>query len=172
QFDWVQIPAGKFVMGEGKEQHSVDLSAYLIARTPITNAQYKRFVDETGYDPPRHWDSGEIPKDKDAHPVVYVSWDDVMAFCKWAGVRLPTEAEWEKAARGAEGRTYPWGEEPPSNTRCNFGRNMGDTTAVGRYPAGNSPNGLQDMAGNVWEWTSSLYKAYPYNAMDGREDPE
>ena len=112
------------------------------------------------------------------HPVTLVSWNDAVAFCQWASqitgrtVRLPSEAEWEKAARGTDGRLWPWGKEPPDDKRCNFKMNVQDTTPVGQYsPLGDSPYGCTDMAGNVWEWTLSLWKAYPYNASDGREDP-
>ncbi|MFZ4660145.1 MAG: SUMF1/EgtB/PvdO family nonheme iron enzyme [Caldilineaceae bacterium] len=170
-FDWVTIPAGKFLMGDGAAQHTVDLPTYRIARYPVTNAEYKRFVDAKGYQPPSHWEKEQIPSGKENHPVVYVSWQDAMAFCEWAGVRLPSEAEWEKAARGTDGRTYPWGNEPPNKERCNFNLDVGDTTPVGNYPKGKSFYGVLEMAGNVWEWTSSLYKNYPYKPDDGREDP-
>ena len=102
--------------------------------------------------------------------MVNVSWQDAMVFCEWAGVRLPSEAEWEKAARGTDGRLWPWGNEVPDKERCNFGMNVGDTTPVGNYPKGASPYGVLDMAGNVWEWTGSLFKGYPYKPDDGRED--
>jgi len=90
--------------------------------------------------------------------VVNVSWDDAQAFCAWAGVRLPTEQQWEKAARGADGRVYPWGHHAPSGDLCNFNHIVGGTTAVGQYPQGASPYGLLDMAGNVWEWCENLYE--------------
>src|SRR5690606_17447059 len=114
------------------------------------------------------------------HPVVNVTWHDALAFCQWAGVRLPTEAEWEKAARGTDGRIWPWGGNEPTDKLCNFNMNVGDTTPVGAYPAGASPYGCLDMAGNVWEWTISLWGkdankpdyGYPYDPNDGREAPD
>ena len=109
--------------------------------------------------------------------MVNVSWHDAVAFCEWLtketgrSFRLPSEAEWEKAARGEDGRLYPWGNEEPDATRCNFNPNVKDTTPVGQYsPAGDSPYGCVDISGNVWEWTSSLHRPYPYQADDGRED--
>jgi formylglycine-generating enzyme required for sulfatase activity len=108
--------------------------------------------------------------------VVHVSWDDAMGFCQWASqangrhVSLPSEAAWEKAARGTDGRIWPWGNQPPDEARCNFDLNVGDTTPVGRYcPQGDSPYGYADMSGNVWQWTNSIFKGYPYDAQDGRE---
>jgi len=179
----VRVPAGEFLMGsdKGKDpdadddeqpQHRLRLGEYWIGKYPVTNAQYKAFVDATGYAPPEHWEGGQIPAGKENHPVVHVSWYEAVAFCEWAGLRLPTEAEWEKAARGTDGRTYPWGNQAPDKQRCNFNRNIGDTTRVGQYPAGTSPYGCLDMAGNVWEWTSSMNRSYPYRADDGRENLE
>jgi serine/threonine-protein kinase len=172
-FDWVSIPSGLFWMGSDKQSdplarenelpyHQVDLPKFLIAKTPITNAQYKLFVAETGHRVPEQWINGEIPEGKKNHPVTIVSWYDAQAFCTWAGVRLPTEAEWEKAARGKDGRIYPWGNEMPDKSRCNFNAVVGGTTAVGYYLAGASPYGVLDMAGNVWEFTYSIFRPYPY----------
>ncbi|MBX3000992.1 MAG: formylglycine-generating enzyme family protein [Caldilineaceae bacterium] len=177
-FDWVTIPAGEFLRGSDKSKDSsasdsetpqrrIYLSEYQIARVPVTNAQYKAFIDATDHRKPEHWEGGEIPRGKTDHPVVYVTWHDAMAFCTWAGVRLPTEAEWEKAARGADGRIYPWGNQPPDAKRCNFGGNVGDTTPVGSYPAGASPYGVLDMAGNVWEWVNDWYQSNYYSVSPG-----
>jgi formylglycine-generating enzyme required for sulfatase activity len=179
----VRVPAGPFLMGSadsdseayGDEmpQHSVALGEYYVGKHPVTVAQFAAFVKATG-----HTDWTAPSAGKENHPVTQVSWDDAMAFTQWASqvtgrvVRLPTEAEWEKAARGTDGRTYPWGNEAPDSTRCNFDNNMRDTTPVGKYsPRGDSPCGAADMSGNVWGWTSSLLKKYPYMADDGRENP-
>jgi serine/threonine-protein kinase len=185
EFDWVTIPAGEFPMGSdpdmGKRapenerpQHPVYLAEFRIARVPVTNAQYRAFVDAAGQTPPQHWGQGAVPPGKEEHPVVFVSWHDAQAFCQWARVRLPTEAEWEKAARGTDGRLWPWGNEPPHENRCNFNKDGDEagTTPVDKYPQGASPYGVLDMAGNVWEWVSSLYQDYGYRPDDGRENPD
>lgn len=167
-FDWVEIPAGRFLMGSdpAKDIHTFEdemprlrlyLPTYKISRVPVTNAQYKLFLTITEHRPPPHWDSSEIPDGKENHPVVNVTWHDAIAFCEWAGVRLPSEMEWEKAARGDDGRLYPWGNEPPDQTRCNFDLILGMTVAVGSYPAGASPYGVLDMSGNTWEWTATAW---------------
>jgi serine/threonine-protein kinase len=153
--EMVPVPAGEFLYGANKRE--VRLPDYCLARTPVTNAQYRAFVQATSHRPPLHWRHGEIPRGEETHPVVYVSWEDARAFCKWAGCRLPTEQEWEKGARGTDGREYPWGNGWETG-RCNsFEAGIGDTTPVGEYPAGASPYGLLDMAGNVWEWCEDPY---------------
>jgi serine/threonine-protein kinase len=181
--DWVLIPAGEFLMGSSKDRdrrtwgneeplHSIVLPAFWISKTPVTNAEYERFVHATGHRVPIHWAGGIIPSGKEHHPVVFVDWFDARAFCGWAGGRLPTEAEWEKAARGVDGKIYPWGDARPNRKLCNHNLFFGDTLEVGHHPDGASPYGVLDMAGNVWEWTASIPSPYPYNPQDGREAPE
>jgi iron(II)-dependent oxidoreductase len=106
------------------------------------------------------------------HPASESTWQGAAAFCAWRGARLPTEAEWEAATRGKEGRAYPWGAAPPTPERAVFGRGRGETDPVGSHPKGATPEGVFDLAGNEAEWTSSLFKPYPYDAADGREDPK
>ncbi len=160
--EFVRVPAGEFLYGKKKEKKRLD--EFWISKTPVTNAVYAKFVEEFGQfmvdieKNLKHWQNGKLPADKLDHPVVYVSWDDAATFANWAGLRLPTEEEWEKAARGTDGREYPWGNEEPTPFRCNYGKNMKGTTPVGRYsPQGDSLYGCVDMAGNVWEWTDSWY---------------
>jgi formylglycine-generating enzyme required for sulfatase activity len=126
----------------------------------VTNAEYVRFVTETDRKPPRHWE-GKIPPSKiETHPVVRVSWYDAEAYAQWAGKQLLTEQQWEKAARGIDGRLFPWGDNEPTAELGNFKQKVSNTTHVGRYsPQGDSFYGCVDMAGNVWEWTASLYQA-------------
>ena len=182
---WVTIPAGKFLMGisdkeieyantlcldcdfsDERPQRWVDLPAYRIGKYEVTNRQYAQCIKAGSCV------GSAFGEGKDLHPVVSVTWHDAKAYCEWVGGRLPTEAEWEKAASwDAESQTkfvYPWGNDDPTSALLNYNFNISDTTPVGKYPAGE--NGLFDMAGNVWEWTSSLYQPYPYEASDGRED--
>jgi formylglycine-generating enzyme required for sulfatase activity len=186
--EFVRVPAGKFIMGskddnkwassDEKPQHTVEIPYdYGIARYPVTNKEFARFVEATQH---KHtWVSDW--KSKLDHPVVNVTWQDAMDYCKWLNerlhaeirdgeIRLPTEAEWEKAARGERGNEWPWGNEWDS-TKCNSSEGgKHDTTPVGAYsPQGDSPYGAADMAGNVLEWCHSLFRSYPYKADDGRE---
>jgi len=167
----VEIPAGPFTLGtnegernEGPEQQ-MDLPAFLIDAFEVTNADFAAFVKATGYQTyrerekqPQTW-KWAYRKGMDNHPVVFVTFDDAKAFCEWAGKRLPTEFEWEKAARGPKGYVYPWGNEYDPAMLNGKDAGLRSTTAVGSYP----PNdyGLYDMAGNVKEWVDSPYVAYP-----------
>jgi formylglycine-generating enzyme required for sulfatase activity len=170
------VAAGEFLMGEGEDRHSVYVAGFALARYPVTNAAYQSFVAATGYSPPRDWPDGRCIELLHDHPVTNVAWYDALAYCQWLSAvtdhpyRLPTEAEWEKAARGTSALTYPWGNEF-DKTRCNtWEAGMGRTTPVDTYPTGASPYGVQDLVGNVWEWCSSVFADYPYRAHDGRED--
>ncbi len=151
--EMVYIPTGKFIYGEGKE--AIDLAAFWIDKTPVTNKEYAYFINMTGHKPPKYWRGENPPEGSDDHPVVYVSWQDAAAYAKWTGKRLPSQEEWEKAARGVDGRDYPWGNW--AEGRCNSEEEKSyGTTPAGQYsPAGDSMFGCQDMSGNVWEWTSS-----------------
>jgi iron(II)-dependent oxidoreductase len=164
----VAVPAGAFQMGTNNElsdelnkpEHTVDLPAFRIDKYLVTNAQYARFVKATGHRPPSSWKDGRIPNGENMRPVTMVTWYDAADYAKWAGKRLPTEAEWEKAARGTDARRWPWGNKiDPS--RLNTNRKKNTTTNVDAYPNGASPYGALDMAGNVGEWTASELLAYP-----------
>jgi len=153
--DMILIPAGPFRMGATLE--TVDLPEFLIARYPVTYADYLRFVETTGHRPPKHWPTAGFPPELARHPVVFVSWEDAVAYTQWADTRLPSEAEWEKAARGVDGRVYPWGSEFVAEN-CNTSESKTDgTRPVDAHPGGASPYGVMDMAGNVWEWTTTRY---------------
>lgn len=190
--EMIRIPAGVFVMGssDGPEderpQHRVGVAEFFIDRTKVTNAQFALFLNAIGPEGPKgekyfdvddsdarvHRRNGNWTADPgfESNPVVEASWYGAVAFCRWAGKRLPTEAEWEKAARGTDSRKYPWGEEVPTRARAHFGAGWNDLMPVGSFPQGASPYGLLDAAGNGWEWVSSAYRPYPYDAKDGRED--
>ncbi len=164
--DMVLVPAGTFLMGSdqgGDESpaRSVYLDAFYIDRYPVTNAEYHKFVQDTGHPPPEPWarHGGTFPPGRDNHPVAYVCWFDARDYATWARKRLPTEAEWEKAARGSDGRIYPWGDRFNS-AYCNTDESeYWDTTPVDAFsPGGDSPYGIADMAGNVWEWVADWYE--------------
>jgi serine/threonine-protein kinase len=153
----VLIPTGPFVYGEarpgtGTRPQRLDLPAFRIATTPVTNQQYLAFVTACGWPAPPHWANGQPPARRLDHPVVNVTWYDADGFCRWAGVRLPTEQEWEKAARGAEGHVYPWGNRVLAKACNSAEESPRDTRPVESYPAGISPYGVKQMLGNVWEW--------------------
>jgi formylglycine-generating enzyme required for sulfatase activity len=187
--DMVFIPGSSFLMGSNEgspnhqPEHQVQVADFYIDRWPVANAEYKKFVDATNHPVPNYevswcdtqgynWDpkTRMYPEGKADHPVVLVTWEDAMAYVAWAGKRLPTEAEWERAARGLDGRRYPWGNEFVSGL-CNCKETgAGGTSPIGYFsPEGDTPEGLVDMLGNVWEWTNSLFRPYPYDPNDGRE---
>ena len=180
------ISACEFQMGsdEGglpneRPQHTVYLDAFYIDKTEVTNAQYRKCVEAGACGQPHDTEWYDDPN-RAEHPVVWVDWYQAKAYCEWAGRRLPTEAEWEKAARGTDGRTYPWGSSNPDCNKANYwGKSglikgvdcVGDTTAVGSYPAGASPYGVLDMEGNVYEWVADWYGEDYYSASPGRNPP-
>ncbi|MGH7367083.1 MAG: formylglycine-generating enzyme family protein [Candidatus Rokuibacteriota bacterium] len=172
--EMVLVPASEFWMGsddgndDEKPRHGVDVDAYWIDKYEITNGLYQRFMEATHRAAPRFWSHRHL--NDASQPVVGVSWHDADAFCRWVGKRLPTEAEWEKAARGDDGRTYPWGEQWDSS-RANSKESQRDRPApVGSYPRGVSPYGAYDMAGNVWEWVVDWY-AKDYYERSPRRNP-
>ncbi len=182
----VCVPAGDFLMGStdadgnayGDEmpQHTVYLDAYWIDQTEVTNAQYAQCVaagvcrrpdSERSWTRSSYYGSSQYAD----FPVIEVSWDDAVDYCTWAGRQLPSEAQWEKAARGTDGRIYPWGNQAPNTNLLNYFNNLGDTTAVGSYPDGASPYGALDMAGNVWEWTADWYDSDYYSSRTTWRNP-
>lgn len=192
---WISIPAGTVLMGTRTEdlsqlarqfagtresyaeeapQHPVEVAAFAISQTPITHRQYAPFVAASRCRPPIVWHGDQPPAALLDLPVVDVTWNEVQMFCDWLceqtgqAVRLPTEAEWERAARGDDGRWWPWGNDLDPH-RANVAESaLGGATPVGQFPHGASPFGVLDLAGNVWEWTASLQAPYPYHADDGR----
>jgi formylglycine-generating enzyme required for sulfatase activity len=178
----VLIPAGEFWMGspdnEGQEdehqRHRVYLESYFMDRFEETVSRYAEFLRSTDRQAPDYWDQVNTSQHGNL-PVVGVDWHDAEAYCLWAGKRLPTEAEWEKAARGTDGRTYPWGNEQPTPMLANFGKQYErgnpyneSLAPVDSYEAGKSPYGLHNMAGNVWEWTADWYDGHFYTQSPQR----
>lgn len=181
----VFVPAGEFIMGgdvyfDERPIRLVTLDAFWIDKTEVTNAMFADFLnqwgnreeggeawlDTTDEDVRIHlidgfWRSEQVYEN---HPVVEVTWFGANAYCSWAGRRLPTEAEWEKSARGMKGNVYPWGDDDPTEELLNFNKNVGDTTEVGSYPEGASPFGALDMAGNAWEWVADRYSRTYYSS--------
>jgi len=207
QMEQVYVPAGEFNMGSTDIEakiviengraypeipvNTVYLDGYWIDKYEVTTEQYALCVDDgvclppfisTSSTRPEYYGNPEFAN----YPVVWVKWAMARDYCDWAGRRLLSEAEWEKASRGTDGRKYPWGNEPVSGERANlcdvncprdwanpiFDDGYPDTAPVGSYPAGSSPYGVMDMSGNVWEWMNTLIQPYPYDAEDGREDPD
>jgi formylglycine-generating enzyme required for sulfatase activity len=162
----VLVPAGKFTMGsstgDADEQpaHLVYVDAFLMDIFEVTVRQYAAFLQATGANSPSDWMTVTQPA-YEKYPVTNIDWADATAYCKWVGKRLPTEAEWEKAARGTDDRLYPWGNDPPTPRRANYGKtgshSHGALTPVGTWEGGKSPYGIYDMAGNVWEWVGDWY---------------
>lgn len=179
RFDWAREFQGADGFKREQPQHEMTLPVFEIGRYPVTNAEYAAFVEASGYRAPQHWRDGPLPEELADQPVTYITWQDAQAYVAWLRdrtdqpYRLPTEAEWEKAARGDDGRLWPWGNDwDPARANCQPA-GPGERTPVGQYsPAGDSPYGCADMAGNVWEWCSSEYRDYPYRADDGRENLE
>jgi len=178
------IPAGEFTMGSNdtgdigsRPAHKINLKAFYIDKFEVTNEMYDACVyakecrapQEKGSATQNTYFSNPVFAN---YPVIYVDWKRANAYCKWRDARLPTEAEWEKAARGTDALMYPWGAAEPDCGLANKAGCIGDTAKVDQYEKGQSPYGVFGMSGNVWEWTSSLFRPYPYEATDGREDPK
>ncbi|MFE4665430.1 formylglycine-generating enzyme family protein [Streptomyces sp. NPDC056716] len=156
----VPVEEGIFLSGPGNTATWLD--DFHIDVYPTTNLDYERFVRVTGHRPPRHWTNGRCPEGLFDHPVIWVTWHDAVAYARWSGKHLPTARQWEKAARGAKGRMYPWGDEPTA-AKCNVAEaEIGRTTPVGRYQSGVSPYGVFDLCGNTWEWCSTEEEADRY----------
>jgi len=175
--EMILVPAGEFAMGseniseDEKPVHQVYLDAFYMDIYEVTNTAYKSCVTAGSCTPPRRTESSTRSSyygnsEFDDYPVIYVDWNQANTYCEWRGVSLPTEAQWEKAARSTDGRTYPWGEEI-SCKRANYYNCPGDTDTrkVGGYESGKSPYGIYDLAGNVWEWVADWYDAYPGNTV-------
>lgn len=183
----VYVTQGTFQMGgldpsatsDEKPVHKVEMKGYWIDKIEVTNAMFLLCVQAGACNPPQSTSSKSHPSyfnnaEFNDYPVVNVTWDSARQYCEWAGRRLPTEAEWEYAARGNTVNTYPWGEDKPDDTRASFNYTLSDTSQAGSYPAGASPFGVLDMAGNVFEWTNDYYDAkyYASNSSSNPNGPE
>lgn len=163
----VYVPAGETVLGANdgdpieQPPHRVEVEAFYIGLHPVTNREYREFIDSTGRGAPRSWPQGQIPVGQERHPVTWVSFEDAEAYCQWRGGRLPTEDEWVRAARANSPRRYPWGDEFVSDRANTWESGLRATSEVGAYPQGASPFGALDMSGNVFEWTASFLTPYP-----------
>ena len=170
------VPAGSFQMGSDsgdaneKPVHTMTLDAFWVDQTDVTNAMYAKCVNAGACQQPVNLSSFTRSSyygnsEFDDYPVIYVDWNMADTYCKWASRQLPTEAQWEKAVRGIDGRIYPWGNNAPDDTLLNYSSNIGDTTEAGKYPNGASIYGALDMAGNVWQWVADWYEAYSGNTV-------
>ena len=185
--DMVLIPAGPFIMGtdevdvdlkasqfgilkpwfeDEQPAHTVTLKDYFMDQYEVTNAAYQKFAQAAQHRPPPYWSGTQYTEEMDRYPVVMVSWLDAQAYCQWAGKRLPTEAEWEKSAR-PDGRRHPWGATFDPD-KANVGGLRGGLTPGGNYEDGQSPYGVFDLIGNVWEWTADWYQPYPGNPKSAK----
>ena len=165
----ILITEGAFIKGSDDRwpdegpTHTVYLDSFYIDKYETTTERYGKFVAATRRPPPADWKGNTIPPGKEKHPVVFVTWFDANDYCHRAGKRLPTDSEWEKAARGTDGRWFPWGNDFDKMKANTPQLKLGGTQPVGQFPQGDSPYGVSDLSGNVWEWTSSWYKPYPGN---------